>query len=189
MWYSDNQGSSWSKKITIADEAPLLLCEGSIVEIKGNTLVCLLRENSGQGLDGFKCISNDNGETWEGVYKLPIPGVHRPVAGRLKSGVYMITHRFMQGGKGWIGFWTQNIFATFMSEKSLLAQERSEQSSRIMPLDFDRSSVSDVGYSGWVQFDDGLIYVAYYIVDDSPNGQIRGISFTEEDVIIGGFTE
>ena len=50
-----------------------------------------------------------------------------------------------------------------------------------MPLDYDRSPVSDTGYSGWVQFDDGEIYVVNYIVDDAPNGQIRGYSLRLED--------
>ena len=95
----------------------------------------------------------------------------------------------MHGGKGWVGFWTQNFFAGFTNQDSCREKERNEQSFRIMPLDFGRSPVSDIGYSGWVQFDDGEIYVVYYIVDDSPNGQIRGASFYVEDVIIGGFSE
>ena len=171
----------------VAEKEGLNLCEGSIVELDDKTLVCFLRENSGMGYDCFKAISKDNGETWEGPYNVPMPGCHRPVAGILDNGYVMITHRFMHGGKGWVGFWTQNFFAGFTSQDSCRATQRQEQGLRIMPLDFDRSPVSDIGYSGWVQFDDGEIYVVYYIVDDSPNGQIRGISFREEDVILGGF--
>lgn len=189
MWYSDDKGETWSDEIVIASEMNLNLCEASIIEVKENILVCFLRENSGRGDDCYKCISSDNGVTWEGVFHTPIPACHRPVAGRLKSGYYMITHRYMQGGKGWVGFWTQNFFAAFMNEESVLATKRNEQSSRIFPLDYDRSPVSDLGYSGWIQFDDGEIYVVYYIVDDSPNGQIRGVSFSENDVIIGGFKD
>jgi len=43
-----------------------------------------------------------------------------------------------------------------------------------MPVDFDRSPKSDLGYSGWVQLADGEIYIVSYIVDDWPRGQIRG---------------
>jgi sialidase-1 len=50
-----------------------------------------------------------------------------------------------------------------------------------MPVDYDRSPNSDLGYSGWVQFDDGEIYIASYIVDDFPHGQIRGYSLRLED--------
>ena len=42
-----------------------------------------------------------------------------------------------------------------------------------MPVDFDRSPVADLGYSGWVQFEDGEIYIVNYIVDDAPKAQIR----------------
>jgi len=187
LWYSDDQGKTWSDRIIVAEKEGLNLCEGSIVELDDNTLVCFMRENSGLGYDCFKSISTDNGETWEGPYNVPMPGCHRPVAGILENGYVMITHRFMHGGKGWVGFWTQNFFAGFTDQDSCRATERNEQSFRIMPLDFDRSPYSDVGYSGWVQFDDGEIYVVYYIIDDSPNGQIRSISFREEDVILGGF--
>ncbi len=187
LWYSDDEGKTWSDRIIVAVKEGLYLCEGSIVELDDNTLVCFLRENSGKGYDCYKAISTDNGETWEGPYNVPMPGCHRPVAGILNSGHVMITHRYMQGGKGWVGFWTQNFFAGFTSQDSCRAKDRNEQGYRIMPIDYDRSPVSDIGYSGWVQFDDGEIYVVYYLVDDSPNGQIKGASFYEEDVIIGGF--
>jgi sialidase-1 len=53
-----------------------------------------------------------------------------------------------------------------------------------MPLDFDRSPESDTGYSGWVQFVDGEIYVVNYIMDDAPKAQIRGYAFTERDMLL-----
>ncbi|GAG25077.1 unnamed protein product, partial [marine sediment metagenome] len=164
----------------------LLLCEGSVVELPGGELVCFLRENSGMGLDAFKSISTDGGMTWDGTYKIPIPGCHRPVAGMLQSGKVMITHRFMQGGKGWIGWWTQNFFAALTDVESCLATTREEAHTRIMPLDFDRSPESDTGYSGWAQFPDGEIYVVTYILDDAPKAQIRGYAFRESDFIFGG---
>jgi len=187
LWYSDDEGKTWSDRVIVAEDKELWLCEGSIVELDDGTLVCFLRENSGLGYDCYKAISNDNGETWEGPYNVPMPGCHRPVAGILDNGNVMITHRYMHGGKGWVGFWTQNFFAGFTSQESCRALDRKEQGYRIMPIDYDRSPVSDIGYSGWVQFDDGEILVVYYLVDDSPNGQIRAASFYEEDVLIGGF--
>jgi sialidase-1 len=45
--------------------------------------------------------------------------------------------------------------------------------------------MSDTGYSGWVQFPDGEIYVVNYIVDDAPKGQIRGYSLRKEDFLLG----
>lgn len=184
LQYSDNQGESWSEPVLVASHPDLRLCEVSILPLKDGTLVAFLRENSGQGLDCYKTISYDQGESWSELYRVPLPGCHRPVSGLLQSGHILITYRFMQGGKGWLGTWTQNFFAALTDQQSAKAQERREQWTRIMPIDFDRSPVADLGYSGWVQFEDGEIYVVQYIVDDALKGQIRGYSLREEDFLI-----
>jgi sialidase-1 len=185
LWHSDDKGKSWSSRVTVGKADNLNLCEVSILPCKNGTLVAFMRENSSLGLDCMKAISNDDGETWSPLIKFPLPGCHRPVAGYLQDGSIMITHRFMQGGKGWLGYWTQNFFAAFTDEASVLATDRQESSVRIMPIDYDRSPNSDLGYSGWVQFPDGEIYVVNYIVDDAiDKGQIRGYSFHMKDVIL-----
>ncbi len=183
-WVSDDSGETWKGPHRIAHEPELLLCEGSIVELPGGELVCFMRENSHLGYDCFKCLSTDGGETWEGPYKMPIPGCHRPVAGMLHSGKVMITHRYCQGGKGWVGWYTQNFFAALADVTSCLARQRNEAQTRIMPIDYDRSPESDTGYSGWVQFPDGEIYVVSYLLDDAPKGWIRGYAFRESDFVL-----
>ena len=183
-WLSDDQGRTWDGPHTIAAAPGLRLCEGSVVELPDGELVCFMRENSGLGLDAFKSISLDGGLTWDGPYRMPIPACHRPVAGMLQSGKVLITHRFMQGGKGWVGWWTQNLFAALTDVASCLATSREQAHTRIMPIDFDRSPESDTGYSGWVQFPDGEIYVVNYILDDAPKAQIRGYSLQQSDFVI-----
>jgi len=178
-WLSDDKGKTWNGPITVAAKDGLELCEGSVLELPTGELVCFLRENSGMGWDAFKSISTDCGETWKGPFNFPIPGCHRPVAGMLQSGRVLITHRFMQGGKGWLGWWTQNFFAALTDVESCLAEKRGDAHTRIMPLDYDRNPESDTGYSGWVQFPDGEIFVVNYIVDDAPKAHIRGYAFDE----------
>jgi sialidase-1 len=184
VYISDDKGKKWIGPITCGSKEGLNLCEASILQLPDGELIAFMRENSFRGLDCFKSISYDNGETWEGVYPFPIPGCHRPVSGLLKSGYILITHRFCQGGKGWLGWWTQNFFATLIDIESALAKERNQAHTRIKPIDYDRSKFSDTGYSGWVQFPDGEIYIVNYIVDDAPNGHIRGYSLREEEFII-----
>lgn len=184
VWISDDKGASWQGPFVAGYEPGLMLCEGSILEMPEGQLVCFMRENSFRGLDCYKTISLDGGKTWSSVIQMPIPGCHRPVAGILQSGKVLITHRFLQGGKGWLGKWTQNFFAAWTDVESCLSTERSGAWTRIMPIDYDRSPEADTGYSGWVQFPDGEIYVVNYIVDDAPKAQIRGYSFYESDIIL-----
>jgi len=185
MRYSDDAGKTWSDRITVGKKKGLNLCEVSILPVGDNTLVAFMRENSGQGWDCMKTISKDCGETWSEVINFPLPGCHRPVSGFLLDGRIMITYRFIQGGKGWLGAWTQNFFSAITDRASAVANTRSDASTRIMPLDFDRSPKSDLGYSGWVQFSDGGIYVVNYIVDDAyDKAQIRGYSFFPDEFIL-----
>lgn len=184
LWHSADQGATWHGPVTVAEKAGLNLCEVSILPVDSQVLVALLRENSGQGWDCYKTISRDGGLTWGPPINLPIPACHRPVAGWLADGRALITCRFMQGGKGWTGWWTQNTFAVLTDRESILAESRAEAHTRILPLDFDRSPQSDTGYTGWVQFPDGEIYVVNYIMDDAPKAQIRGYALTLEDFLI-----
>ncbi len=185
VWWSDDQGTSWQGPSTVAQSDQYFLCEGSILHLPDDQLVCFLRENSGKGFDAFKTLSNDGGQTWSQPVMFPLPGCHRPVAGLLQSGHVLITHRFMQGGNGWVGWWTQNTFAGWTDLESCLATQRNQARVRIMPLDFDRSPRSDCGYTGWAQFPDGEIFIVNYIVDDHhPLAQIRGYSLRESDITL-----
>lgn len=182
--YSDDQGKTWSEEVIVASDARYNLCEASLLEAAPDTVVAYLRENSVMGYDCLKAISRDGGRTWNGVYNVPLPGCHRPTAGFLRDGRILITYRFMQGGKGWLGTLYQNTFGAILPPESALAEKRNDQWARIFPIDFDRSHVSDSGYTGWVQFDDGEIYVVNYIVDNSPKAFIKGYSFRAEEFLI-----
>ena len=184
LWWSDDQGGAWAGPMTIAESDTLKLCEGSLLELPTGELVCLLRENSMAGLDGFKAVSRDHGLTWGPVHAFASPGLHRPVAGLLQSGRVLVTHRYLPGGKGGWGWWTQNTFATLTDATSCLAENRGDMATRVLPLDHDRSPHADTGYTGWVQFPDGEIYVVNYILDDAPKAQIRGYAFTESDIVL-----
>lgn len=177
LWYSDDKGKTWSDRVTVAADCRYHLCEGSILECENNTLVCFLRENSGMGIDMQKAISYDNGETWTPVFPTRIGSGHRPVAGFLQDGRVMCTYRYIPCN-------TQNVFAAFLSENAVLKTDFLSHNIRVFPLDYDRNPRPDLGYTGWVQFDDGEIYVVNYIKDDRDKAQIRGYSFTPEDVML-----
>ena len=179
LWYSDDKGKSWSDRVTVAADPALNLCEVSLIETDDGALVAFLRENSRLGYDILKTISYDGGESFGAIYPTPMDCGHRPVSGYLQDGRVMVTYRFIPSG-------TQNLFAAFMPKEALLNTERNAYRVRIMPLDYDRNESPDLGYSGWVQFPDGEIYVVNYIKDDSDKAQIRGYSFYPSDVILPG---
>ena len=89
----------------------------------------------------------------------------------------MVTYRY-------IPLRMQNVFAAFFEPDAILATGRQAQHVRIMPFDYDRNALPDLGYTGWVQFEDGEIYVVNYIKDDADKAQIRGYSFYPQDVIL-----
>ena len=184
--YSDDKGATWSDEILVAYDKRYNLCEGALCEFpEENAVVCFLRENSGLGQDCQKVVSYDGGEHWSPVVSFPLPGCHRPVAGRLADGRILLTYPFAQGGKGWLGTWTQNFFGAISDASSALAIRREDSWTRIFPIDFDRSPKSDLGYSGWVQLASGELVVVTYIVDDAMDrGQIRGYRFFPEEFLL-----
>lgn len=184
-WLSEDKGKRWKGPFVIAQSSKLKLCEGSIIEVFPDKLVCFMRENSGLGLPAYKAISEDGGRTWSRLYKYPIPGCHRPVAGKLKSGELLLTCRYCPEAAPFPlpGKRYQTTLAVIAGMESALAKT-SKVALRIMPLDYDRAKVPDTGYTGWVQFPDGEIYVVNYITDDSPKGQIRGYSLSINDFYI-----
>ncbi len=175
---SEDQGETWSDEIVICGQEGLYPAEASIVELPDRTLVCYMRENSGTGLCGPKCISGDDGKTWDGPYETLMGGCHRPVAGFLPSGEIMVTYRHVPGAKS---PWARNLFAFRESVDSARATERSEQGGIILPIDHDRSAHSDSSYTGWCVLPDDSIFVVNYINDDAPMAQIRGYRFTEDE--------
>lgn len=182
-YYSDDNGKNWVETVIACDDR-YELCEVSIVEIKEGVLVAFMRENSGLGYSCKKAISHDFGATWEGVYDTNIDCCHRPVVSKCENGMYLMTYRYMQGGKGWAGHWTQNLFGAFFHERTALATERKQHSIRVFPISYDRSAKSDMGYSGWAEIEKDHFYVVNYLLDDAPKAQIRGYSFEMSDVII-----
>ena len=184
LWYSDDDMQTWSERITVASDPRYNLCEASILECHDGTLVAYLRENSLEGYDCMKTLSYDGGETWSEVYRANLPGCHRPVSGFLPSGDVMISYRFFHGGERPYAFTTQNTFIALCDEKSAKATSRWKQGYRIVPLDYDRSPEADTGYTGWVAFPDGEIYMVNYILDDAPKAQIRGYSFRLDGLLV-----
>ena len=182
-YYSDDGGKCWTESVIACDER-YELCEVSIVEVGNGVLVAFMRENSGLGYSCKKAFSYDYGTTWDGVYDTNIDCCHRPVVAKCENGMYFMTYRYMQGGKGWLGHWTQNLFGAFLSERSVLAKGRKEHAVRIFPISYDRSPRSDMGYSGWVEIESDRFYVVNYLVDDAPKAQIRGYAFRMDDVIL-----
>ena len=180
LWYSDDNGSTWSDRVILASDPRYQLCEASILEKPNGTLVAFLRENSFQGYPIMKAISHNRGESWEGVFPTPLYCGHRPVAGFLKDGRVLITYRFIPSDANSM----QNTFAALLDPNELEHTEISKQHVRVFPLDYDRNPTPDGGYTGWVQFEGGEIYVVNYIKDNSNKAHIRGYSFYPNDMIL-----
>lgn len=183
VWYSDDKGNTWSERICLAMDVRYNLCEVGLVEVEPDVVVGFMRENSMQGFDCFKAISRDGGETWEGVYNVPVPGCHRPTVGLMQDGRLLMTYRYLQGGLLKLGQNAQIVLGALMPHETITETERDKQWARIFPIDYDRNKNADLGYTGWVQFDDGEIYIVNYIVDDAPKAHIRGYSLRTDEFV------
>lgn len=175
---SRDQGKTWEKPVVIVGSKIYKFCEASILKLPGGKLVCYLRENRSLGLPIYKCVSYDNGQTWQGPFETPMNAGHRPVAHLTQSGKVLITYRFQPAG---LRPWAKNTFAYLELPSSALELDVAKQHGIVLPIDHDRNSHSDGGYTGWVETAPGEFLMVNYIKDDAPMAQIRGYRFTEKD--------
>ncbi|MCC6442688.1 MAG: exo-alpha-sialidase [Armatimonadetes bacterium] len=170
LWRSGDEGRTWSGPITVCDDERYNACEASLTALPGGSLVCYMRENSGLGWPGLKCLSRDGGLSWQGPFPTLMPGCHRPVSGLVDESRVLIAHRCYPGGRSP----NRHFFACLESAESAAEPELSRQSATLREIDRDRSPHPDTGYSGWAVLPDRRIFCVNYIVDDFATAQIRG---------------
>ena len=178
VYRSTDGGAHWEGPLTICDVEGLNTCEAGIVQLDDGLLVCYMRENSGLGLPAFKCLSDDDGRTWQGPYETNISGCHRPVVGLTPSGKVLVTHRHtMRGIEG-----SRKMFWAWLEgQESARETDPFKQGGLPRCLDYDRSNPPDGGYSGWVNLPGGGFFCVNYICDGRENTHIRGYYFSEAD--------
>ena len=179
--HSDDRGKTWSNAVPIAKDPELQLCECCVCEYKPGRLIALLRENSGRGLGAYKVFSDNEGESWYGLMETPLVACHRPVIDRLSDGRFLVTYRLRPGG-GRSG--NTITLGAFLPVETLEAERRMDCTVRLFPLEYDRNRSPDNGYTGFVELDDGVVYVINYVKDDLPKCQIRGYRFHPSEWIL-----
>ena len=192
-YVSDDKGKTWGGPFKIPNPAepamngaPWRLNEGDFVELDDGTLVCYIRED-GERICGWKSLSHDGGRTWSVPVRTPMMQcLGRPSAGRLRSGEIAVTYRIACGLSTSLCLYVETPAEALKGLAGAIESEaredyRAAAEARFAVLDNDRSVSPDSGYSGWVQLDDGDLYVVNYVTDDAPRAQIRGYKVGRED--------
>lgn len=175
IWHATDIEGTWAK-YPLCHKEGYNLCEASVVRLKNNTYLALIRENSALGLPAFSCYSSD-GLKWSDPIQTRIFACHRPVTGLLKSGNLLTTYR-EASGSFLPGLWAKNTFAC-LTRKSSIHDDLIK--SIILPLDHDNSKQSDSGYTGWVQLPDESIFIVNYITQSAPNPYIKWYIINESE--------
>ena len=192
-YVSDDKGKTWAGPFKIPNPAeptmngaPWRLNEGDFVELDDGALVCYIRVD-GERICGWKSLSHDGGRTWSVPVRTPMMQcLGRPSAGRLRSGEIAVTYRIACGLSTSLGLYVETPAEALKGLAGAIESEaredyRAAAEARFAVLDNDRSVSPDSGYSGWVQLDDGDLYVVNYVTDDAPRAQIRGYKVGRED--------
>jgi hypothetical protein len=178
VWITNFIDGKW-EPYTVASHTRMNFCEGSLCENPDGKHICMMRENSQRSLPAMVSFSRDQGRSWGHTYPTYIHGCHRPVLGRLKSGRYLVTYREQSAifeGR----YWARNTFAALIDPESLL-QEPYCNRHIVLPLDHDNGVRPDSGYTGWIQLNDGSIYVVNYITQNVRKPFIKWYKFSEKD--------
>ena len=198
---SADGGHTWSDPVFLPDPDCVGLNESSFVELDDGMLVAICRATKAD--QGYKVCSEDGGRSWRGPFPTHMVNLEgRPKAGVLSSGEVCVTYRH--------GAPNEHLAMHVVTQEGLRQDdkraliERQPTSAdipspegqtppwymthyypgRTFYMDMDRSVHRDSGYSGWVQLDNGDIYVVDYINDDAPLAQIRGYVVSRSDYIL-----
>ena len=209
--FSSDCGDSWGDLTYLPTTEDDIIDEAGFVELEDGTVVGfgrnVVRERQHVPSTALKVISRDGGQTWDGPFQTWLMGCEgRPKAGLLASGEVCVTYRCdMPNESLAMHVMTQPAAASnelgHMVERKPSpedipdAEARARRETRpwymtayypgrTIILDVDRSVHRDSGYSGWVQLDNGDIFVVDYINDDAPLAHIRGYRVSRADVIL-----
>ena len=181
VYRSLDNGKTWSKPITVLDDARYGANEGGIVEMSGGTLVIYERTAKEPFTGAIKMISDDGGRSWKGPFaagKYSING--RVCAGRLSSGEVLVMHRT---GAEHFAFFVETPEAALARVPYNAATYKSSALSWGL-IDVEHYKPRpDGGYGGWVELPDGNVYAVNYITDDVPKPQIRGYRLSRKSLL------
>ncbi len=159
MAISHDNGETWRDRTTIAASDQHSFCEGSIVHLDKEKMICYVRDNKSAVLRSHFTLTVDQGRTWSKPIKMNMQA-HRIVAAVKQkepfAGAVIGTYRDTVHRS--IGLFIHNTKNGRMQSCSIDNEE------------YD--SLFDFGYTGWVELDDGSLLVAYYIRRKNPNPEI-----------------
>jgi hypothetical protein len=183
---SQDGGRTWNRHSAIPFDGDLDLNEGDFVELDDGTIVLYMREDA-EGFTGWRSYSRDGGSTWSKAVRCRMLGCRgRPSAGLLSTGEVFVTYRIampkVSGPRALALFVESQEWAAHGDD--LAEPMKSLEMQRFQILDVDRNLVSDSGYSGWVELDDGSVLVVNYINEDAPRSFIRGYIVSRRDWIL-----
>ncbi len=166
---STDGGETWSDRIPAAVSPMYNFIEPALLVCPDGTLVAFLRENSHKGICCMKAVSHDGGLSWDGVYKLPIPGCHRPSVGWLNDGRLLMTYRHHDNRI------YRDTCAVLLDSDTAEASADYVEEIPLYLLDRDTSAEApDTGYTAWVETAPEKILSVNYITNDAAHPYIRG---------------
>ena len=192
---SEDSGKTWSSLVLMPYNG-LWFSEGSIVELDNDTLVCYTRE-SREARCCYKFVSEDSGLTWHGPYPTYMFSCQgRPKAAKLSTGEICVTYRYC-GPNEVLTMYVETQAGAMVKQVHGVDRQPLPPDSkdprftddggynyhpgRTFFISHDRSPHPDSGYTGWVELDNGDVYVVDYVNDDAPMAQIRGYIVSRYD--------
>lgn len=184
--HSEDEGVTWSEAVSVPFDGDLDLNEGDFVELDNGVIVLYMREDN-EGFTGWRSYSNDGGSSWSKAVRCRMLACRgRPSVGLLSTGEVFITYRIampkVSGPRALALFVESQQWAVHGDDLS--DSFNSPEMQRFQIIDVDRNIVTDSGYSGWVELDDGSILVCNYINEDAPRAFIRGYIINRRDWIL-----
>lgn len=163
VYRTADSGKNWRVEEIAACDLNRKITEPSMTRLPEGRILAVYRDNQAGAPSKWNTADGD-GTNWTELCHAPFCG-QRPTVGVLSDGRLLVTYRKTDrpfGTGAWVGTLEQ------------LAAGDNTGEFMLMPLN-DGIGLGDMGYSGWVELEPGVVYAVYHHADEPGHSYIRGV--------------
>ena len=163
VYRTTDGGRTWGVEEIASCDLIRKITEPSMTKMPDGSILAVYRDNQAGAPSRWNTADGD-GRNWTELNPAPFCG-QRPTVGVLSDGRLLVTYRKTNAPHG---------TAAWLGTAEQLAAGDGSGEFMLMPIE-KGIGLGDMGYSGWVELEPGVIYAVYHHADEPGHSYVRGV--------------